>query len=234
MQLKLTVSVLALCTFSPIAFTNEILTFNSPYIGVEAIRNNQNFKPGFGGKLFVQHTTSYNAFAGFKFTENFGFEFGYEFQPRRTKDSILFGPQQYIGQTLNADESIAIQSSYKLNHRYIGVFGDYSSAFNVGSDKLKFQVFVGASESKLKARTTISIVNGFVSNSSKNYSKAKIIPMLKVSALANLQRNVSLRLSVTYRATSGLRASSLETTQSPYIVKMKDSVSIGLGIICRL
>ncbi len=220
MNHKLITSTLAMSLFVPCAFA-------SPYIGIEAIQIQQRFKAGFGKKQFSQYPQSYNAFAGFKLSNHFGLEAGYELQPKTILDKILVAGDQLPGQpVLVNNQSRSVQSYYYARHPYLGFFAEYHNHFT-------FQFLLGASAAMVTAHQTLisSNIGNYDPPIINRYYKSKVIPIVKISATGYITRNLGIRLSINYKHMGGFAIVSENSSfNRPSIIKMQDAFGIGIGV----
>lgn len=204
--------------------------FNAPYVGVEIIQTNQNFKNTYGKGVFKKNPQDYNIFAGFKFSKYFGSELGYEFQPKRNKDATLTGGDGYIaGYTIPNGDVFTNSSNVKGYHPYLGLFVEAPQASWVGG-KVKFQALIAASFSEIKGKSIRLTQNGDPDYIESTYSKSRIVPMVKLSATNNFNEHFGLRLSLNYRNLSQFKIFSQEDTTKGEI-RLKDTYGIGLGLV---
>ncbi len=235
MRFKLLILLFGLGTFSSLvsATTSTNLKVDNQYVGIETIFNYQAFKTGYGNKLFATHPQSYSAFFGFNFSKYLGAEFGYETQPTKTNDAVLFAGDQLPNQPpLTGTEFDAVHSYYDASHPYLGVFAEYSSNYNVGAGKAKFQALIGVSSSKVKANNTRTANDAglIVPQLVNTYSKRRTVLMVKLIAVADITSNLGLRLSLNYRNMGSFEITSLQPRAIPYVIKLKDAFGVGIGL----
>lgn len=227
-KLVFIVSMLAASAITPVVHASQY--FNEQRVGVEAIQTNQDFKNGFGKKLFKKNPQNYSLFAGFKFSEYFGAEVGYEFQPKKTRDfvQLVAGDQIPGGILIGANAFNNITGiSYKSRHPYLGLFGEHVT--HLSKYKVRLQALVGASLSNVTAQYVRASDNlGVIPNGLRTYSKSKMVPMVKLSAIGEITHNVGVRVSLNYRNMSAFKMVSAQSNTA--IIKMKDSYGIGLGL----
>lgn len=224
---KNTLAIAALCGLAPAAFAGSQY-FRAPYVGVEVIQTNQDYKSGFGKDVFKKNPQYYNIFAGFKFSCHFGAEAGYDFQPRRNKVTTL-GPGQSTpgGAVIASGDSVGTNANIKGEHPYLGLFGEIDQSYS-WVRKMKYQALIAASFSHISANETITSVNGSPTNTFTSYSKSRVVPMVKLSATGSMTDHLGLRVSLNYLNLSEfkIRADQGGTAQ----IKLKDSWGIGVGL----
>jgi hypothetical protein len=203
--------------------------FNAPYIGAEVIQTNQNYKQGYGEGVYRKNPQFYSAFLGFKFNRCLGLEGGYEFQPKVTKTVTLGQGQSEPGRgTIVAPTtSVGMHSSIKGYHPYLGIFIETDQP-TFGLNKLKLQAMVGASYSRIKAQDVITSINGVPANVVNNYSKYKLIPMVKLIAAHNLTNNLGMRVSLNFHNFQKFKIKAQDGGTGE--IKLKNTVGVGLGL----
>ncbi len=227
-KLAFLVGVLTASSIVPAAHAKQY--FNEPYVGVEIIQTNQNFKTGYGKKLFKKNPQNYALFAGFKFSEHFGTEFGYAFQPKKTRgfEQLVAGDQIPGGIPIEGDAFNNFTNiSYKSSNPYLGLFGEYVT--HISKCKVRLQAILGASMSRVNAQYVRASDNlGAIPNGLRTYSKSKLIPMVKLAAIGEMTNNVGVRVSLNYSNMSAFKIVSAQNSSA--IIKMKDSYGVGLGL----
>lgn len=228
------IGVIAACALSPLAHANLAINTQSSFIGIEAIQTNQDYETGFGKKVFTKNVQNYGVYGGLKFHKHFGVEVGYEIQPNRKKQPLLTGGDYIPGSTtaVPAGGSRLLESSIQTRHTYFGLFGE-KMCHLAQHQAITFQGMLGLSASHVKARFALLKVNGSqvtVANylaSISTFSKTKVVPMVKVSAIYMPMHKVGIRLSAAYRATSKIKSESKEGGTPE--IRFKDTFSLGLG-----
>lgn len=214
-----------LSLMSPLTFAGEGL-YRTPYVGVEIIQTNQEFKNSYGKNVFKKNPQDYNIFAGFKFSKYFGSEIGYEFQPSRSKNATLTGGDSFVGgDTIDAGDTLITSSKVKGYHPYLGLFGEVCQSWSLGT--VKFQALIAASFSEIKASISTNTASGALLDIS-NYSKSRIVPMVKLSATNNFTQHLGLRLSLNYRNLSQFKILSQNQINE---IRLKDTYGVGLGLV---
>ncbi len=213
--------VTAIAVFAPMAVASTGMEVRDPYVGLEFIQTNQNYKAGFGKDVFKKNVQNYAAFLGLKFASNFGAEAGIEVSPKRSRNNVYLGVGQSIpGGTVNiAGESAIISSTIKATHPYLGLFGEYKTCYAT------LQLLVAASVSHFNATTHTTQFDGGAVNIFANYSKTKVIPMVKLSATHYFTENVGVRISANYKNTSQVKQTVANGT-----IKLKDTWGAGIGV----
>ena len=223
------ISIISLCTITTCSFAAREFA-SDPYIGLEAIQTNQHYKAGYGKHVFKNDMLNYAGFAGFNFHRNFGFELGYEIQPRKTKRVILTAGDSLPGMTkLTGSQSQGAQTSIKSMHQYIGMFAEFKE--KLFYLKCKFQLLAGVSRTTVKAFTSNDLsINGPIPPIVRSYDKTKIVPMVKFSGMHNLNENFGVRLSFNYRHMQKFNVRSNQSSLYSRI-KLKDVMGVGLGLV---
>ena len=217
---------IAVCAlaFAPMAFAHSF-KFEDKYVGVEAIQTNQDFKAGFGKKVFKKNTQDYSVFGGFNFHKNFGAEVGFEFQPNKKKTVALIPGDSFPGLAPLASNATA-KSEIKSTSPYLGLFAEHKC--NHGFGHIKYQGLIGLSVTHVKATHSTLSSGSVVPGSLRTYSKTKIVPMVKLAATYMATDHVGIRLSGNYRNMSAFKIKANENPAN--VVKLKDSFGVGLGL----
>lgn len=218
-----------LLAMSPLPAIASMPYFTAPYAGVEAIQTNQNYKTGFGKDIFKKNPQDYNIFAGFNFTKHFGIEAGYEFQPKRSKNTTLVAGQASLSnEFLVGSDTETYTSNIRGYHPYLGLFAELEQCYP-WFGKIKYQALVGASFSTIKAQATNIAFDGvpidpFVST----FSKYKTVFLAKLMIGHNFTDHFGLRISGQYRNLSTFKINSSGTSTA--ILKLKDTWGVGIGL----
>jgi len=236
MRANYIIAMLALSGFAPsISASVSHNIFQNPYLGLEASQIRQGFKNGYGKSVFPNSAQNYNAFVGVNIKKNIGIEAGYEWQPTKGSDRVLLAGQQLPGQDpLTGAQFEGIHSSYKATHPYLGLFVQCNSNLSLGRGKVQFQALIGGSLSKVKASVQRIVTDGGVVSPTLLYgfSKSRVVPIVRLSAVSSLSSNLGLRLSVNYRNMAGFNITSNIPSGAtiPLVIKMRNAFGIGIGL----
>jgi len=224
--------ILCIAGFSQVSSASEL--FREPYLGIEAIQTNQRFYSSYQAKqLFAKNLQKYVLMAGFKFSNHFGVELGYGGQPRRGKQHFFLpGQADQLNVIVQDGETVSAESSYRITYPYLGLSASYVSDINIGAGKLKTEAMIGLAQTKVTATSKINDITDVAEITIlRNYHKRKVVPILRLSALANLSDRVVLGVSMHYSNMSKFKLTSKESTpNSAYLINMKDSLGIGLSL----
>lgn len=198
-----------------------------PYIGIEAIQTNLNFKSGYGDGVFKKNPQDYSIFAGLNFYKFLGLELGCEYQPSKGKNVTLTSGQSVPGLApLGTGEFAVMSSTYKISHPYLGLFAETST--RGWNTKFIFQGLIGASVSHVNAQDTYISDEFGPANITRYFKQTKVLPMVKLSAIGCVTDHFGIRLSVNYRNTSAFKINADAGQQQ---IKLKDTWGIGLGVL---
>lgn len=219
------IGAVVVCAFAPLANASHF-HMDSPYIGAEAIQTNQNYKSGWGKNVFRKDPMDYSFFAGSKFYKNFGAEIGYEFAPNR-KTTKVFPVGSLVTAGTPSESAATLASQIKATHPYLGLFAEYDHHFShIG--KIKLQAMLGASATRINARYTVLTNAGLNTSIGRDFTKTKIVPMVKLSATYMATDRFGVRLSANYRNTASFKSHAKENTALQ--LRMKDTFGVGLGV----
>lgn len=222
------VGVTVLSALAPAAFASH--WFKCPYLGIEVIQTNQNYKANFGEYVFKKNPQDYSVYAGFNINRYFGVEGGYEFQPKRNRTATLTAGQSMPGGTiLTAGDADTVNSSIQGTHPYLGLFLQADQKFhNSWVSVIKWQALVAASFSHVWGSAQVTAIDGIpFAGTNFTYSKSKIVAMAKVGATTYFTPHVGLRISVDYRNLSQIQ---MPANTGTGLAKLKDTWGVGLGL----
>lgn len=226
-RLKLhSIALFLLCLITPTVFAD---LFRTPYVGIEVIQTNQNYKNNYGNPVYKKNPQDYGIYAGLKFSHYFGLEAGYEFQPKLDKTTTITAGQSVPGgPVLTGTAFDAVNSSIKGEHPYLGLFAELDNKCSSWFCCLKWQALVGASFSHIKATTQVTAVNGVPQNLPLvTYSKSKVVAMALLGVTGYFTPHLGLRLFVDYH---NFNQFSIPGNIAPFTTKLKDTWGVGLGL----
>lgn len=218
-----------LCSLTTTALASSSSFFTMPYLGIEAIQTNQNYKQGYGKDVYRRNPQDYNAFLGFKISRSIGIEGGYEFQPKVGKTVTLSAGQYEPGRSVIVlpTSNVRMNSHIAGYHPYLALFVEADQSITSHA-KIKLQGMLGVSYSHIKAQDVVQSINGIPLNIVNNYSKYKFIPMAKITATHNLNNNLGIRLSLNYHNFDKFNINASNGGQGE--IKLKDTFGVGLGL----
>lgn len=216
-----------LCSLAPAVFASGFL--NSPYIGLDVIQTNQNYRTHFGQDVFRKNVQYYGVYAGFKFNSCFGLEAAYEFQPKRSEKAQLNAGQSAPGGSiLGIGQTQTISSTINGDHPYVGLFLEAVQKNCLCFCMLKWQILAAASFSYINATSQTLTQNGVNVVSPKVfYQKHKVVAMGRVGVTAFVFKQVGLRIFADYRNLSEFNIPGNALSRR---LKMRDEWGGGLGL----
>lgn len=228
---KVALASMVLFTALPaVASSNCGICLNEPYLGLELLQTNMDFKTGYGKGVFYKKPVDWNVFGGFKFSRNFGLEGGYESTPKKGRQARLESSQMLPGGVSQSPgEFTSMESSVRVSHPYAGFFGQCNWRC------MAIQALVGASITHLKARTAIldtetgTLNQAAYDNSVRTYSKTKIVPMFKLAGVYNFNNCFAARVSFLYRNTGSISAVAKQSGADT--IKLRNTVGVGMAFI---
>ncbi len=227
------VMIRACIALSAIVFTNNLFAlsvFREPYLGIEAIQTNQDYKANFGEHVFKKNPQDYSVFGGFKFSKYFGLEAGYEFQPSKSKTTVLTGGQSTPGgPIIDPGDFDTVDGAFKGSMPYVGVFAGYDQKCSRVFCRVQWQALLAASFTHYTANTRVTAVNGSAFNGSLfEYDKTKTVAMVKLAVTGFVSKRIGVRLSADYRNTNQIH---MPANFAPEQIKLKDTYGVGLGLV---
>lgn len=244
-QSYITASIISLAFFAPNAFaggdfspfpkkcaksTSKTLCLCDPYLGLEVIQTNMNYKEAYGKHLFYKNPVDWSGFVGINFMRNFGVELGYEMMPKKYT-RVELGPGGILpgNIVLGANDIDVAEYSIRADHTYAGIFASYNWC------RFTFSGFIGGSLSHIKARSAQladelgAVTQAQYDSSINTYSQTRFIPMLRISAIYNIYKCLGIRMSFLYRNTGAISISPDQGGTA--VIKLKDTLGGGIGII---
>lgn len=206
-----------------------------PFIGIEFARQSHGTSSilGFGSEIIdswsVKKPFLFSIFTGIKFNEKLGLEVGYEKQ----KTSKACRAYTY------SNRQVISYSTQNARYPYVGII--YDGNIN---GKTKWQAFLGASVSMMKVFRNTEVTYHYgndVWNVNFYARKISLTPLLRISVIHNITDKLAMRASFKYRKgfkmTYSVKINQLLSEvqmDSNGVMKIKDTSSIGLGIIYYL
>ena len=216
---------IAFAAISSVASASASNYFQKPYLGVEVIQTNQQYKAGYGDNVFKKNPQNYSVFAGFNFYKMLGLEAGYEFQPRRSKDGISLPEGSVIGGSMISEQSV-FNSYIENNNPYLGIFADTDK--KIGTGKMNFKALLGLSVTTVKDNYTAVDTLGVAINIPRDFKKTKAVFMAKLTSSYIFANNVGIRLSLNYRNMSSFKINAKQNAERQ--IQLKDMFGVGLGL----
>lgn len=221
------IAVATIASISPLTFASTS-NADQKYLGFEVIQTDQSLKGNYGYKNFKKNPLYYGIFGGVKFSRYLGLELGYDYQPKRNKTSNL-STGDLMGNGAAIAGTMQTQTFIKSRHPYIGlVVSDMYKSFNL-------QAMLGVSLSKITAQFKqlsedgIPLTNIEIADSVRNYSKTRLVPILKVAAAYKLNDHFAIRASLNYRFFNSFTIRSDENASN--VIKVKNTAGVGVGVM---
>lgn len=251
-KLGLWVSPLIMLTAAGTAMADIDFCF-APYAGVDAQIRHLDFKKNFGGNALKKNYPQGNFFAGFKFHEYVGLEFGYTVSEKKTAHvrhdnaDIVFGAPLAQPRPLIPSVGSSSHSSAKIKGWNANVVGFFPILCE--DDSLQLLGSIGVAQLKVKIKHTltttfnaidgtqdIDIIDTDLLNSTPNKKfHKKYKPLLRISGgIQNMLTNcIGVRALVTWENTAKLKTAGRDVASGVTtltMIKPKSSVNYGLGI----
>ncbi len=221
-------SIATIIAFSTTSYCgiSQATETRSTYAGIDAVYNSMKFKSGYGDNLFKKNAPGLNLFVGHMFHENFGAEAGFEYD-KRMKRSVTVNSGALVGgvSVLNGLVWVSYDSKLRQNHSYLGVVGKYNVF-----DNTFVSLMVGGALSNIKASYVVTNSGAGSANNgtTKNYSKTKLIPIIKATIEHKLTDQFGLRALVGWKNTSSIKIDS-NNGGVQHTIKLKNSFNVGIG-----
>lgn len=220
--------IAALLILSP--FSGFSLQLN-PYLGFDQQLNRMRFKEGYGHNLFPKHYPQVNVYAGIKFLDPYGLEFGYISTASKHKISTLHTNDVALGARIpNALSPITFLSYIKITGYHVSLVNFYS---NETWENFRLMGGIGLSFLKAEAqRDTISVGrNLHLQYTSRQFKKQKTVIRLILAPEYRFKDNVGFRSSVCFIQTSKMKINAMpEGGSFTPSIRPKDSLIFSVGV----
>lgn len=230
--IKLNKALLSTIMATAAIATSSVYAHNSKadaqfYVGADAMYSKLGFKQDYGKEIFSKKfAPGINLFAGHMFNENFGMELGWEMYKKMKRSATVTSGNKAAGVYIDpAIRFVDYDTKIAQNYPYIGAVAKTNI---LGSDNL-ISLMIGASIANIKAQYTVVRTNGGPLNTIRNFNQTKPILIAKAMFEHKFNNNFGLRATATWKNTSRFKIKSKEDSASKEEIKLKDSLSFGLG-----
>ena len=224
----------------------------TPYVGVDAQIRHMPFQKNFGGNVLKKNYPQGNFFAGLKFNQYVGVEFGYEASKKKSRkvthdnSDIVFGePLEQVDPPFLLGIDHASHSSSKINGWNANLVGFFPILCEDNS--LQLIGSIGVAQLKLKAKNTLSVtevtsidVAGIIPGTeteihpfNTHFTKKKAVLRLSGGIQNMITDCIGIRALVTWENTAKLKGKGkrIEIGEATFsVVKPKNSFNYSLGI----
>ncbi|MBT6538131.1 MAG: hypothetical protein HOL58_01445 [Francisellaceae bacterium] len=232
---KIFVSFLSITFFTGSPSTYAAVNLDL-YTGASLNKNTYEMKEQFGGKVFKENPTSLEFFIGHTFSENWFGEFSYEQSSKNHRTNALVAGDYYPGAILifNGEFSV-LNTQYQLKQSTF--YAGYNLPLDGYIQNLEAFAALGLSWSKITAQLEV-IDDEFpglpaqadIELSKRTFKERKLIPSIRLGATYKLYDTVKVRCTGTWRNLSRLQPKSSERADLPTQIKIKNSMSFGIGL----
>ena len=197
-------------------------------LGVNALVNTMKFKEGYGDNLFAKHAGGVNVFAQAFPHKNFGLELGFEGYANRSRVAFV-GTGARLANVFTVQNGNFFVVSSKIKQWYVPLTV-------VGKINIKDNYFIalgpGISLSGLKASFKyLGDQGGHVNGGTDNFSKTKVIPILKMM-FGYKFNNIGIQALASWKNTSKFKK--IVSPDFYYVnnaaIYPKNSFNYGIGI----
>ncbi len=221
-----------------------------PYIGVDGQVRIINFKQDYGGNVLKNHYPQANIFGGIMFSQNFGFEAGYEFSkqqysvsrdnPRKVVLGRIIRPYIPHHMRMVYDYSYSSSKMNGININLVSLFPIQKNIALIGS--------IGLTNLKLLVkntfRQTIITDTGLLElpitdiySDDVNYNKRKTVLRFTGGIKLRLNDCVGMRMLLSWENTSKLEAKAIDAITKRKVLGMakpKNSFQYSIGLFLTL
>jgi len=205
----------------------------APYFGVDTQIRHINWDEEFGGNIFKKDYLQGKLFGGFRFTEYFGIEGGYQITVPRIARNFLGSNNLLLGVPITLfsnNPPLATEGKFALSGWYTALTGFIPiTRFN--------HLFASVGAAYLKASHRMVILGDFraaqsIASSTRNFAHKRFALRLGVGAMHMFSEYVGIRATLDWEKTS--RFKNLKATApTPVRITLKDSWSYGLGVFTQ-
>ena len=224
---KLALSSLALS----LAVSAHGMEVSNEYIGVEFMNAGSGFKADHGKESIKHPEVAANIFGGFKFTDMFGVEEGFEKHAKKRGVSNVGA-----GSIIPSMGEVAVGDFEKLSSTFHSYhpYAALSANYTVFDDLVTLTGMAGFSVSKIKGAFNSTedgaglLTEAQVALSRRDFKATKIVPVIKLAASTKVMDNLSVRASFTWRNLASFKINSDQSSVANQL-RMKDQYSVGIG-----
>lgn len=203
-----------------------------PYVGVDAQVRRMDFRGGFGDNLFQHHSPQGNLYAGVKFNEVWGAEFGYEVTSTRTRVATLTTGDMSAGIVIPpAGSPMVYKSKAQIRGPHVDWTGRYS--FYEGSP-VQLIGSIGASFFKGTFQRRTLQAGQLPSSTVRTLHQHKILLRLSGGLQYMLGEHFGMRATIAWVNTCKMvifAKDGIMTNRPPPEIKPKNTTVYGLGVL---
>ena len=232
MDRKLSILIIgALCIFTGVAKANFITDLNyRPYIGADFHYRHLPMREAFGGNVFAKRYKQAGFVIGTRINDNFGLELGYHSTANETRKSVATKGKQVLGEKISQVPHHYLNKS-SIDGYFLNILG-YYPLFEMSHHKVEALGYIGAANMRIRYTNILLKAGDYPQDINTNtitFNKNRLIFKSGIGIQCT-QGNSSIRFLVNYENTSSFRNLSSDRHNKSYHLKLKDSISFGLGV----
>lgn len=195
------------------------------YGGTELVLTKNKFQNNYGGNIYSsKFNPGINLFLGHMFNDHFGVELGAGINKNLAKTAKVDRGEFLYGLLNSGYPWLSFNNTLKQKDVYLAVV-----AKTKVTEKNYVSLTLGGSMSNIKNKAyNFSQPAGSIPNLEFNYSKTKLIPMIKANLEHKINDNFSAKLSASWKNTSKFKIKAKESLSSE--IRLKDTFGLGIGL----
>jgi hypothetical protein len=205
------------------------------YAGIDIMKLTATTKDKYGSNAYYKSPLAYGVSAGYKFDDNLFAEVGYEFTGNKERTNRIGAGDFLPGAILQGAGTFDVLKT-KLKLQHLNAYFGYNFNMDDYLADVDLTLAAGLSLTKLKAQQEVlenevgALNQAAIDASRRSFSKTKVVPTIKATAGYKLNENVSVRCSASWKQLSGFKPKSEENPAAATQIKLKNSMSFGLGL----
>jgi hypothetical protein len=200
------------------------------YLGVDVIYSKLRFAKNYGDNMFSKKMIpGANFFAGYMITDHLGVEGGYEINKTMRRTATLRTGDIAIG-GLPIPALVAFESYrtiiYSKQQKHLGLIAKHNI-----TDYDLISLMLGLTFSNIKTNSHLFDDGpaGEV-DIKRTFSKRKVVPLVRGTFEHKFNSSVGTRALLSWRKTSSFKVKSIENPGGNAEIRLKDTLSLGLGV----
>ena len=209
--------------YSNISFASNIFR---GYLGTDLLLSKIRYKKDYGANIYNKDIVpGINIFAGNMFNHTYGIEIGYEInKPSKNKNVVVQPGQMVAGLPLAGAINAEYDSKQQQKHFYVG-----GVIQNSLSSNWYCSLILGISIAKINSNHVLLTAAGVPIGIYKNFSKTKLIPLIKLIPEYKLSNHISTRAMISWKNTARIKAESKEIPTAK--INLRNTFSVSLGFV---
>ncbi len=226
-----------------------------PYVGLDILQRNMNFKQNYGDTIFARKSLQNNIYMGMKMSEHLGCELGYQSTQNTSKNSFVSNGNQILGQLAQPrgvafSPFVFIETTARIKGPYLGLMGFRS----MHQDKTQFIASLGFSVLTAKLAYNqkqyedpptvgVGVPAIGIATIHRYFSSTKVVPRCMIGVQRKFTDSLGLRVSFIYEWTNRFKQMAAQNPlnqsnaflpgNGDLIANLRNSLTYGLGIFAE-